>query len=119
MKNKQGIQLAFNLRHQKGQQFMTFARIFIANGIDKIHTLSNESALPCGKVVLREVVDTILTERGFEIPQSTHSKKRHNIRGDSAYAREDIMSWCESQTGIDYVLGLAENSRLLQATKSS
>ncbi|MBW4665943.1 MAG: hypothetical protein KME60_00510 [Cyanomargarita calcarea GSE-NOS-MK-12-04C] len=46
MKNKQGIQLAFNLRHQKGQKFMTFARIFIANGIDKIHTLSNESALP-------------------------------------------------------------------------
>ncbi len=24
---------------------MTFARIFIANGIDKIHTLSNETAL--------------------------------------------------------------------------
>ncbi len=46
MKNKQGIQLAFNLRHQKGQQFMTFARIFIANGIDKIHTSCNESALP-------------------------------------------------------------------------
>ncbi|MDZ7959800.1 MAG: hypothetical protein RMY34_18280 [Aulosira sp. DedQUE10] len=45
MKNKQGIQLAFNIRHQNGQQFMTFARIFIANGIDKIHTLSNESAL--------------------------------------------------------------------------
>ncbi|MDZ7960623.1 MAG: hypothetical protein RMY34_22535 [Aulosira sp. DedQUE10] len=46
MKNKQGIQLAFNIRHQNGQQFMTFARIFIANGIDKIYTLSNESALP-------------------------------------------------------------------------
>jgi len=49
MKNKQGIQLAFNLRHQYGQQFMTFAQIFIANGIDKIHTLSNESALLVGK----------------------------------------------------------------------
>jgi len=46
MKNKQGIQLAFNLRHQNGQQFMTFALIFIANHIDKIHTLSNETALP-------------------------------------------------------------------------
>jgi len=45
MKNQQGIQLAFNLRHENGQQFMTFARIFIANDIDKIHTLSNESAL--------------------------------------------------------------------------
>jgi hypothetical protein len=48
MKNRQGIQLAFNLRHQNGQKFMTFARIFIANGIDKIHTLSNESALSFG-----------------------------------------------------------------------
>lgn len=38
MKNKQGIQLAFHLRHQYSQQFITFARIFIANGIDKIHT---------------------------------------------------------------------------------
>jgi hypothetical protein len=45
MKNKQGIQLAFNFRHPYGQQFMTFARIFIANGIDKIHTFSNETAL--------------------------------------------------------------------------
>ncbi|MDZ8189775.1 MAG: transposase [Nostoc sp. ChiSLP02] len=28
------------------------------------------------------------------------------------------MSWCESQTEIDYVFGLAPNNRLLQATKS-
>ena len=40
------------------------------------------------------------------------------IRGDSAYSREDIMAWCESQTGIDYVLGLAQNSRLLQLSQS-
>ncbi|MDF5722765.1 MAG: hypothetical protein PUP91_20270 [Rhizonema sp. PD37] len=46
MKNKQGIELTSNLRHQNGQQFMTFARIFIANAIDKIRTLSDESALP-------------------------------------------------------------------------
>ncbi|MDZ7961516.1 MAG: hypothetical protein RMY34_27165 [Aulosira sp. DedQUE10] len=53
MKNKQGIQLAFNIRHQNGQQFMTFARIFIANGIDKIYTLSNESALGLRGVIMR------------------------------------------------------------------
>ena len=34
------------------------------------------------------------------------------VRGDSAYARDDIMSWCEGQTGIDYVFGLATNVRL-------
>ena len=36
------------------------------------------------------------------------------VRGDSAYSRDDIMTWCESQTGVDYVFGLARNSRLIQ-----
>ena len=34
------------------------------------------------------------------------------IRGDSAYSREDIMAWCESQIGVDYVLAMASNSQL-------
>ena len=34
------------------------------------------------------------------------------IRGDSAYSREDIMSWCESQNRIDYILAMATNSQL-------
>jgi hypothetical protein len=34
------------------------------------------------------------------------------VRGDSAYSREEIMSWCETQTGVDYVFGLATNSQL-------
>lgn len=38
------------------------------------------------------------------------------VRGDSAYSRDDIMTWCESQTGVDYVFGLARNSRLIQMT---
>jgi len=33
------------------------------------------------------------------------------IRADSAFSRDDIMSWCE-QHGVDYVLGLARNTRL-------
>lgn len=40
------------------------------------------------------------------------------VRGDSAYSREDIMSWCESQVGVDYVFGLGQNSRLLQLSQS-
>lgn len=27
------------------------------------------------------------------------------IRGDSAYSRDEIMSWCEDQQGVDYVFG--------------
>jgi hypothetical protein len=33
------------------------------------------------------------------------------IRGDSGFARDDVMAWCE-ENGIDYVLGLAKNRRL-------
>ena len=33
------------------------------------------------------------------------------LRGDSAFARELIMSWCE-ENGVQYVIGLARNERL-------
>ena len=34
------------------------------------------------------------------------------IRGDSGFCRDPILSWCE-RNGVDYVLGLAQNPRLL------
>lgn len=34
------------------------------------------------------------------------------VRGDSAYFREEIMSWCEAQMGVEYVFGLATNNQL-------
>jgi hypothetical protein len=34
------------------------------------------------------------------------------VRGDSAFARDEIMSWCEDND-VDYVFGLARNSRLV------
>ena len=33
-----------------------------------------------------------------------------------AYSREEIMNWCESQVGVDYVFGLSQNSRLIKMT---
>lgn len=33
------------------------------------------------------------------------------VRGDSGFAREALMSWCE-EAGVDYVFGLARNPRL-------
>ncbi len=33
------------------------------------------------------------------------------VRGDSGFARERLMAWCEAN-GVDYVLGLARNRRL-------
>ncbi|MCP4557320.1 MAG: IS1380 family transposase [Herbaspirillum sp.] len=35
------------------------------------------------------------------------------VRADSGFAREAIMAWCEANAGVDYVLGLARNSRLV------
>ncbi len=35
------------------------------------------------------------------------------VRGDSGFCREEIMAWCE-QNRVDYVLGLARNSRLVE-----
>ena len=36
------------------------------------------------------------------------------IRADSGFAREAIMAWCEAN-GVEYVLGLARNARLVEA----
>jgi hypothetical protein len=35
------------------------------------------------------------------------------LRGDSGFCREEIMAWCEAN-GVDYLFGLAKNSRLLE-----
>ena len=35
------------------------------------------------------------------------------VRGDSGFCREELMRWCEAQ-GVDYVIGLSKNSRLLR-----
>lgn len=39
------------------------------------------------------------------------------VRGDSGFARESIMSFCEAN-GVDYVLGLARNKRLQAMVKA-
>lgn len=36
------------------------------------------------------------------------------LRGDSGFAREELMAWCE-QHSVDYVFGLARNARLQRA----
>ncbi|HZY90552.1 MAG TPA: IS1380 family transposase [Gemmataceae bacterium] len=36
------------------------------------------------------------------------------LRADSGFCREEIMAWCEAH-GVDYLFGLAKNSRLVEA----
>jgi len=38
------------------------------------------------------------------------------VRGDSGFCREDLMAWCELR-GVEYILGLAKNSRLEKLIK--
>jgi len=40
------------------------------------------------------------------------------VRGDSGFCRDELMSWCEAAHEVDYVLGLAQNSRLNKAIGS-
>ena len=46
------------------------------------------------------------------IRQRFGKRVRIIVRADSGFAREAIMAWCEDN-GVDYVFGLARNSRLL------
>jgi len=39
------------------------------------------------------------------------------VRGDSGFCREEILAWCEAH-GVDYLFGLAKNSRLLEAIQA-
>ena len=57
-------------------------------------------------------------QRVIKIIRSRWTNVKITIRGDSAYSREEIMTWCESETDIDYVFGLPQNSRLLQMSQS-
>ncbi|MGH9933031.1 MAG: IS1380 family transposase [Pyrinomonadaceae bacterium] len=39
------------------------------------------------------------------------------VRGDSGFCRDEIMTWCEQQTDVYHILGLAQNARLLRQIK--
>ena len=43
-------------------------------------------------------------------------KTRIVIRADSGFCREEILAWCESH-GVDYVIGLARNERLVEMSQ--
>jgi Transposase DDE domain group 1 len=50
-------------------------------------------------------------ERIVEQIRQRWPKVRIILRADSGFCREELMAWCEQQ-GVDYVFGLARNSRL-------
>ncbi len=50
-------------------------------------------------------------ERIVEAVRKRFPKTQIILRGDSGFCREEIMKWCDD-SGVDYILGLAKNSRL-------
>jgi len=55
-----------------------------------------------------EEVERIVTQLRAKWP-----RVRIVLRGDSGFCREELMAWCEAQqTRVDYLFGLARNSRL-------
>jgi hypothetical protein len=57
---------------------------------------------------------TVQLQRIVEAIRQRWPGVKITIRGDSGFCREHIMSWCE-QHGVDFVLGLAKNRRLIGA----
>ena len=37
------------------------------------------------------------------------------VRGDGGFCADDLMTWCEAQRGVAYILGLPQNARLVRA----
>jgi hypothetical protein len=62
-----------------------------------------------GSAGAREEVERIVAQIRGRWPQV-----RLILRADSGFAREELMGWCE-QNAVDYVFGLARNSRLERA----
>ena len=50
--------------------------------------------------------------------RSRWPKVRILIRGDSGFCRDWLMSWCEKQERVDFLLGLARNPRLEEKVSS-
>jgi hypothetical protein len=51
-------------------------------------------------------------ERIVEHIRSRWPMVKITVRGDSGFAREELMAWCETHS-VDYILGLAKNTRLI------
>lgn len=62
-----------------------------------------------GAAGAREEVERIVAQIRARWPQV-----KIILRADSGFCREELMSWCE-QHAVDYVFGLAKNSRLVRA----
>ena len=57
-------------------------------------------------------------ERVIKLIREKWSNTQILVRGDSAYAREEIFKFCEDFQGVDYVIAMATNSQLkLRATE--
>lgn len=96
---------------QEGRFFHGYYRsycylpLYIFSGEHLLCARLRESSIGPAEGTVQEL-DRIVTQLREQWPEV-----KLVIRADSAFSRDDIMSWCEEH-GVDYVLGLARNARL-------
>lgn len=63
-----------------------------------------------GAAGAKELAERIVTKLRKRWPR-THII----VRADSGFCRDEFLTWCEQTVGVDYVVGVAKNSRLTKA----
>jgi hypothetical protein len=103
--------------HQEGRFFHGYYKefcylpLYIFCGehllVAKLRTADNDASW--GTV---EILDWLIPRIRAAWPQV-----RITLRADSGFCRDAIMAWCEAH-GVDYLFGLAKNSRLVEAIQA-
>lgn len=97
--------------HQSGRFFHGYYRchcylpLYVFCGEHLLAARLRPSDIDAAAGTVKELVRLVAAIRG------RWPKVKIVLRGDSGFCRESIMSWCEAN-GVDFLLGLARNSRL-------
>ena len=102
-----------NLGRLKGREVIAYAPLYIFCGHHLLVAKLRPSNIDPAEGALEELQRVIGLIR--EKWTTTHIL----VRGDSAYAREEIMRFCEEQPRVDYVFAMATNHQLKLRAKQT
>ena len=94
---------AFFNKYYKG---VCYAPLYIFSGHHLLGAKLRSSNVDPAAGALEEL------QRIIELIRKKWQETQILVRADSAYAREEIMKFCEEQSGVDYVIAMATNSQL-------
>ena len=94
---------AFFNKYYKG---VCYAPLYIFSGHHLLGAKLRSSNVDPAEGALEEL------QRIIGLIRNKWQKTHILVRADSAYAREEIMKFCEEQEGVDYVIAMSTNSQL-------